>query len=99
MKRIQKRTIPMQKSTTAAFCISVIILLLTYTISQWLIIQGEEKNFMEELEVQTKESLSFAKFLFDAYITTFAETREKQIIVISGMILPQYRWRGSHLKS
>lgn len=65
MKKIQKRALPMKKPTAAAFCISVIILLLTYSVSQWLIIQGEEKNFLEELEVQTKESLAFAKFLFD----------------------------------
>lgn len=68
MEKLRKKIVPIRKVTVIAFCISVIVLILTYTGLQWLIVQREENNFMDELEVQTKESLSFAKFLFDGMI-------------------------------
>lgn len=70
----QNKTFPLQKITMAAFCASVIILFLTYAASRCLIIQVETNNFMEDLEVQTKESLSFAKYLFDDMVEDLKHT-------------------------
>ena len=68
LEKIRKKMIPIRRNTIIAFCISVIVLILTYTVSQWFIVQFEKENFLDELEVQTKESLSFVKFLFDGMV-------------------------------
>ena len=61
--------IPLRKSSSIAFSLSLILLILTYIASQWLILKIEKDNFVQEMQANTKEHLSFAKTLFDSVVT------------------------------
>lgn len=76
MEKIRKKMVPMRRSAVAAFFISVSILILTYTASQLFIVKFEKESFLDELEVQAKESLSLTKFLFDGMVEDLEHTAE-----------------------
>lgn len=66
----------MRRSAVAAFFISVSILILTYAASQLFIVKFEKESFLDELEVQARESLSLTKFLFDGMVEDLEHTAE-----------------------
>ena len=80
LKKIWRTTVPVHKIKIIAFCISLMVLVTNYITAQWLILKIEEKNFVQELQIHTKEYLAYAKLLFDG-ITEDLQMKFKNMMI------------------